>query len=177
MSKETYYSVKRDLISVKRDLLLLSIVGVHQVSLGATLIFSGVANIITGFTFSIPMCVQPMKQIAAVALASSLTMPQIMASGILTGAFVSGLGLTNLITVANTVIPDSVVRGLQLGMGFQLFKAAMKMLPNKGEVSWEYEHWVAWNGVCLCVCVYMYIFMYVHHTRARARAHTHTHTH
>jgi MFS superfamily sulfate permease-like transporter len=104
-------------------------------------------------------------------------MPQIMASGILTGAFVSGLGLTNLITVANTVIPDSVVRGLQLGMGFQLFKAAMKMLPNKGEVSWEYEHWLAWNGVCLCVCVYMYIFIYVHHTHARAHTHTHTHTH
>jgi MFS superfamily sulfate permease-like transporter len=124
--------------------LALSISG--QVSLGATLMFSGVANIITGFTFSIPMCVQPMKQIAAVALANNLTMPQIMASGILTGAIVSGLGLTNLITVVNTVIPDSVVRGLQLGMGFQLFKTAMKMLPNSGEVSWDYDDWLAWNG-------------------------------
>jgi hypothetical protein len=129
--------------------LALSISG--QVSLGATLMFSGVANIITGFTFSIPMCVQPMKQIAAVALANNLTMPQIMASGILTGAIVSGLGLTNLITVVNTVIPDSVVRGLQLGMGFQLFKTAMKMLPNSGEVSWDYDDWLAWNGVCACV--------------------------
>jgi hypothetical protein len=78
--------------------LALSVSG--QVSLGATLIFSGLSNIITGFTFSIPMCVQPMKSIAAIALSDNLTTPQIMASGIL--------------TVVNRFIPSSVVRGLQL---------------------------------------------------------------
>ena len=92
--------------------LALSVSG--QVSLGATLIFSGLSNIITGFTFSIPMCVQPMKSIAAIALSDNLTTPQIMASGILTGAIVCALGLTNLITVVNRFIPSSVVRGLQL---------------------------------------------------------------
>jgi hypothetical protein len=68
-----------------------------QVSLGATLIFSGLSNIVTGFTFSVPMCVQPMKSIAAIALSDKLSTPQIMASGILTGAVVALLGLSNLI--------------------------------------------------------------------------------
>mmetsp|Transcript_8247 Transcript_8247/g.27750 ORF Transcript_8247/g.27750 Transcript_8247/m.27750 type:complete len:88 (+) Transcript_8247:459-722(+) len=39
-----------------------------QIGLAPTLIFSGLSNIITGLTFKVPMCVQPMKSIAAVAL-------------------------------------------------------------------------------------------------------------
>jgi len=124
--------------------LALSISG--QVSLGATLLFSGLSNVITGLTFTIPMCVQPMKSIAAIALADNLTTPQIMASGILTGAIVGALGLTNLITVVNSVVPNSVVRGLQLGLGLNFFRSAMAMLPNKGQPTWHYDDWVQWDG-------------------------------
>ena len=62
------------------------------------------------------MCVQPMKSIAAIALATpSMTEPQIMASGIITSAVVTFLGVTNLLGVVERLIPSSVVRGLQLG--------------------------------------------------------------
>jgi predicted benzoate:H+ symporter BenE len=62
------------------------------------------------------MCVQPMKSIAAVALATpSMTESQIMAAGIITSAMVTFLGFTNLLGMVERGIPSSVVRGLQLG--------------------------------------------------------------
>ena len=45
------------------------------------LFFAGLFNIITGLAFQIPMAVQPMKAIAAVAITEGLTVPQILAAG------------------------------------------------------------------------------------------------
>mmetsp|Transcript_8250 Transcript_8250/g.27768 ORF Transcript_8250/g.27768 Transcript_8250/m.27768 type:complete len:157 (+) Transcript_8250:459-929(+) len=112
-----------------------------QIGLAPTLIFSGLSNIITGLTFKVPMCVQPMKSIAAVALSSNLTESEIMASGILTGAIVLFLGLTNLITVINKIIPNSVVRGLQLGLALKFFSS----VRNVGGAMWLRD--LRWSGV------------------------------
>ena len=52
-----------------------------HLDLGTTLIFTALYNFATGLLFGIPMPVQPMKSIAAVALSSAhLTIPQIMLS-------------------------------------------------------------------------------------------------
>jgi hypothetical protein len=46
--------------------------------LGTTLIFTGIYNVCTGLAFGIPMPVQPMKTIAAVALSQApLSVPQV----------------------------------------------------------------------------------------------------
>jgi hypothetical protein len=42
-----------------------------QLDFGTTLIVTGCYNILSGLAFGIPMCVQPMKTIAAVALTSA----------------------------------------------------------------------------------------------------------
>ena len=52
-----------------------------HLDLGTTLIFTALYNFATGLLFGIPMPVQPMKSIAAVALSSAhLTIPHIMLS-------------------------------------------------------------------------------------------------
>jgi MFS superfamily sulfate permease-like transporter len=86
----------------------------------SALFFAGVFNIVTGFLFGIPMAVQPMKAIAAVAISEHLNLGQILAAGIWTSGIVLFLGLTRLIDVVDRAIPRSVVRGLQLGLGLQL---------------------------------------------------------
>src|ERR1017187_4309575 len=58
------------------------------------LFFAGLFNVITGFIFEIPMAVQPMKAIAAVAITEKLDAPQILAAGIITGAVIFFLGVT-----------------------------------------------------------------------------------
>jgi len=48
----------------------------NGLNFATSLFFAGMFNIITGLTFSIPMAVQPMKAIAAVALTEGLTAQQ-----------------------------------------------------------------------------------------------------
>jgi MFS superfamily sulfate permease-like transporter len=86
----------------------------------SALFFSGLFNIITGLVFSIPMAVQPMKAIAAVAISENLRVEQILAAGIWTSLIILLLGVTGLIAVVDRIIPKSVIRGLQLGLGLQL---------------------------------------------------------
>jgi hypothetical protein len=65
-------------------------------------------NVITGFGFDIPMPVQPMKTIAAVALAEpgALTIPQIMATGIFVSSCILSLGITGLMGLVTKVDAD-----------------------------------------------------------------------
>jgi len=101
----------------------------------SALFFAGLFNIVTGLAFSIPMAVQPMKAIAAVAIAERLTQGQILAAGIWTSLVIFILGVTGLITVVNRAIPKPVVRGLQLGLGLQLLEKGM-LLVRDTHVLW-----------------------------------------
>jgi MFS superfamily sulfate permease-like transporter len=94
----------------------------------SALFFAGLFNIITGFVFSIPMAVQPMKAIAAVAISEHLSLEQILAAGIWTSAIVFTLGITGLITFVNRLIPKPVVRGLQLGLGLLLIQQGLHLV-------------------------------------------------
>jgi MFS superfamily sulfate permease-like transporter len=92
------------------------------------LFFAGAFNIITGVAFSIPMAVQPMKAIAAVAISEHLPLNQILAAGIWTSVIIFILGITGLITAVNRWVPKPVVRGLQLGLGLQLIINGVKLV-------------------------------------------------
>jgi MFS superfamily sulfate permease-like transporter len=104
----------------------------------SALFFAGLFNIVTGLVFSIPMAVQPMKAIAAVAIAEQLTLGQILAAGIWTSLIVFILGVTGLITVVNRAIPKPVVRGLQLGLGLQLLEKGV-LLVRETHVLWGFD--------------------------------------
>src|SRR5208337_4175124 len=74
--------------------LLVGMAAQNGLNFAASLFFAGVFNVITGLTFAIPMAVQPMKAIAAVALTEGLTVPQILAAGATVSLIVLVLGLT-----------------------------------------------------------------------------------
>ena len=107
----------------------------NGLSFTSALFFAGLFNMVTGLVFSIPMAVQPMKAIAAVAIAERLTQEQILAAGIWTSLVIFILGITGLITVVNRAIPKPVVRGLQLGLGLQLLEKGM-LLVRDTHVLW-----------------------------------------
>ncbi len=92
------------------------------------LFFAGLFNIITGLVFAIPMAVQPMKAIAAVALTEGLTVPQIVAAGATVSVIILVLGLTGLIEWLNRIVPKSVVRGIQLALGLSLLVKGVQMV-------------------------------------------------
>lgn len=91
-----------------------------SIDLSSTLVFTGLANILTGLFFGVPLPVQPMKAIAASAIATHATQAQTLAAGALVALAVGLLALTGLLRWLTTRIPVPVVKGIQFGAGLQL---------------------------------------------------------
>ena len=91
-----------------------------KVSLPSTLVFSGIANILTGACFGIPLPVQPMKAIAAVALARDFDQYEVASAGLLVAGVVGFLSVSGLIHWFTHRIPIPVVKGIQVATGLSL---------------------------------------------------------
>ncbi|KXZ50540.1 hypothetical protein GPECTOR_16g715 [Gonium pectorale] len=110
-----------------------------DLDLGTTLIVTGLYNIASGWQFGIPMCVQPMKTIAAVALAATqpaLTLSQLLHAGLFVAGCVLVLGASRLVDAVNWLVPRPVVRGVQLAVGAKLaikgIDMALRVHPGAG---------------------------------------------
>ncbi|KAI9671910.1 MAG: hypothetical protein M1817_002359 [Caeruleum heppii] len=104
--------------------LLIALTTTSSISLSATLIVSGLANILTGWYFRLPLPVQPMKAIASVAIARAFTKDETMAAGLFVAAAVGTLSLTGLLGWVGRVVPIPVVKGIQVGAGVSLVVSA-----------------------------------------------------
>ncbi|OQS05616.1 Sulfate Permease (SulP) Family [Thraustotheca clavata] len=98
----------------------------HQIAFGPTLFFAGVFTLGLSTYFEVPIPVQPMKSISAIAIAEKYTQEQIAASGILIAGILFFLSATNLITFVAKFVPFSLVRGIQLGVGLSLLMSGVK---------------------------------------------------
>lgn len=107
----------------------------NGLSFSTALFFAGFFNLLTGLIFAIPLAVQPMKAIAAVAITEGLTVSQIAAAGASVGAVILLFGLTGWIDWLNRVVPRAVVRGLQLAVGLSLLVKGLQMVQST-EVWW-----------------------------------------
>ena len=114
--------------------ILVGMVTVCGLNAGSALFFAGFFNMITGFIFGIPLAVQPMKAIGAIAIDEGLNVNQILTAGIVTSTVVFILGVTNLISFLNRHIPLSVIRGLQLGLGMLLIINGVKMVTDTNTI-------------------------------------------
>lgn len=91
-----------------------------SINLASTLVFSGLANIVTGVLFGVPLPVQPMKAIAAVAISQKFTKDETAAAGLVVSAAVLFLSVTGLLHWLHRVVPVPVVKGIQVGAGLSL---------------------------------------------------------
>jgi len=96
----------------------------NSISLSTTLVFSGLWNIFTGVAFGIPLPVQPMKAIAAVAIARRFSIEETVSAGFTTSGFVFLFSVTGLLRWFTRVIPTPVVKGIQVGAGLSLVLSA-----------------------------------------------------
>jgi hypothetical protein len=124
--------------------LLIALTLTKSISLSATLVFSGLANIATGIAFGIPLPVQPMKAIAAIAISQSYTINENISAGLFVGGVVTFLSLTGLLKWFGRVVPIPVVRGIQMGAGFALvISAGTSLLKPLGWTSPDWsDNWL-----------------------------------
>jgi hypothetical protein len=76
--------------------------------------------IATAVYYRLPVPVQPMKAVAAVLITAGITPAGLAASGVMIGVALLVLGLTGWITRLARLVPQSVLAGLQLGLGAAL---------------------------------------------------------
>lgn len=144
--------------------IVLALTLVKDLNLGTTLIFTGVYNIVTGAIYGVPMPVQPMKSIAAVAITDpDFGIPEAMAAGILTGAILFLLGVTGLMQLVYRFIPLSVVRGIQLAQGLSFALTAVKYMRNVQDFSKSkssgQRHWLGLDGLVLALVCAVFIII------------------
>lgn len=93
---------------------------------GASLLLMfGLMQIFTGLVYRMPMPVQPLKAMAAIVIAQQTSAPTLLGAGLAIGLVMLVLSGTGLLEWLARVIPKSVVRGIQFGLGLQLASIAL----------------------------------------------------
>ncbi len=88
----------------------------------------GATNIVTGLVYRVPMPLQPMKAIAAVAIAGQWSADLITATALSMGIFWMLLSFSGGISDYLSRVPNSVIRGIQVSLGITLGWSGITMI-------------------------------------------------
>ncbi|MBI4301683.1 MAG: sulfate permease [Chloroflexi bacterium] len=108
--------------------LAIGLIAINGLNPTMVLLIPGLLYIAAGLYYRIPMPVQPLKAVAAIAIASSLSSNLISAAGLLMGIILLFLALSKTINLIVRLFPLPVVRGIQLGIGLLLINSALKLV-------------------------------------------------
>ncbi|MFP4268158.1 MAG: putative sulfate/molybdate transporter [Spirochaetaceae bacterium] len=92
------------------------------------LVMMGLANIVTGVVYRLPMPIEPMKVLAVVAIAQGWTPEKVYASGIVMGVIWLVMGAGGAMDFVARKTPRSVIRGIQLSLGAMLALQGIRMI-------------------------------------------------
>jgi predicted benzoate:H+ symporter BenE len=88
----------------------------------------GVFYVASGLFYRLPIPVQPMKAVSAVLITSGLSAGEIAAAGLCLGLILLVLAVTGAIGRFARIVPQSVVTGLQLGLGITLALMSLELM-------------------------------------------------
>ncbi len=97
--------------------------GLHAPSV---LILFGCMQVLTGIVYKMPMPAQPLKAMATLVIAQQLGGDLLFGAGFAIGVVMLILSLTGMLTWLARMIPKSVIRGIQVGLGITLALLAFK---------------------------------------------------
>ncbi len=96
----------------------------------AVFLAAGLAYILAGRYYRIPIAVEPFKAVAAIALALSLAPTAIASAGLLMGILLAVIGLTHVANWLAKLFTLPIVRGIQLGLGLLLVREGLRLLAD-----------------------------------------------
>lgn len=106
--------------------LIIGVALAARLSGASVLIMFGAMQILTGFLYRVPMPVQPLKAMAAIVIAQQVAAPVLYGAGLAIGLAMLVLAATGALNWLARVVPKSVVRGIQFGLGLQLATIALQ---------------------------------------------------
>jgi MFS superfamily sulfate permease-like transporter len=94
------------------------------------LVMMGLANIVTGLVYRLPMPIEPMKVLAVVAISQHWSPSMVHASAFAMGIVWVLFAVTGLIGRLAQITPQPVIRGIQAALGILLAVEAFKLLSS-----------------------------------------------
>ncbi|MFB0519277.1 MAG: putative sulfate/molybdate transporter, partial [Acidobacteriota bacterium] len=108
--------------------IVLGVAIVSNINLGYIMLFFSIWYIITGIYYKMPVPVEPMKAIGALVIAGGMSSGEIAASGIIVGILFFALGISKGMKFIQEKVPQSVIRGIQLGLALLLIKTSINFV-------------------------------------------------
>ncbi len=110
--------------------LAIGYVAVCKMNPAGLLIMMGLANIVTGLIYRLPMPIEPMKVLAVVAIAQAWSPEKVYTSALVMGVVWVVMAATGAMKYVARGTPESVVRGIQISLGVLLAIEAIKMVSS-----------------------------------------------
>ena len=108
--------------------IIIGVAAVTEVDLSYILFFFATSYIITGLYYKLPIPVEPMKAIGVVAIGGTLSSAEIAAAGIFMGLLLLLLVFTGGINFIKNIVPECIIRGIQLGLALILLREAFNFI-------------------------------------------------
>ena len=120
--------------------LMIAMITINGLNPVSVLFMVGLLYIISGIYYKIPIPVQPLKVVAAIAIAEGaeiITPGVISAAGLLMGAFLLFIAVTGVVNKISILFPHPIIRGIQFGLGLILVIKAAEFIisPPIGQLS------------------------------------------
>ncbi|MBI2958034.1 MAG: sulfate permease, partial [Chloroflexi bacterium] len=91
----------------------------------------GLCYVACGGFYRLPVPVQPLKAVAAIAIATGLSQSVVSAAGLIMGLLLLIMAVTGLVGAISKLFPVAVVRGVQLGVALFLIRAGLSLVSNQ----------------------------------------------
>jgi SulP family sulfate permease len=113
--------------------IVVAMILINKLSPSSVFLAFGVLYIVAGYYFRLPIPVQPLKAVSAIAIAypAIITESVIGASGIIFGIILLVLSLTGMVDQIAKLFSQAVVRGIQLTLGLIFLKKGIELIISK----------------------------------------------
>ena len=111
--------------------LMVALITLNHMNPTGVFLVVGLTYAFSALFYRLPVPVQPLKAVAAIAIAAGLSASVVSASGLIMAVFLLVLAVTGLINPISKLFPVTIVRGIQLGLGLFLIKAGVLLTINR----------------------------------------------
>jgi SulP family sulfate permease len=99
---------------------------------GKLFLLWGLAYIVTGYYYKVPVSVQPLKAMAVIAIASGFMPHQLSSTAFFYGIIFIVISLTGILRLLQPLFTPAIVRGIQAGIGLILVYKAADLVVEEG---------------------------------------------
>lgn len=107
--------------------IVVAVAALTELSLGRLLLGFAVFQVVWGVHYRLPMSVEPMKALAALVIAGSLTADELAVAGLLAGGVLFVVGATGTLGRITPYLGRPVIRGVQLAVALVLLETGVRL--------------------------------------------------